>query len=89
MLLVKQLISEGKARFFETLEDDLRNNSKRFWSFFKLKTKDSSVPAKVSMGVGGSDPTSVQPASCPRDIVELFNVYFSSVLNSTTIQLTQ
>ncbi|CAB4027594.1 Hypothetical predicted protein [Paramuricea clavata] len=33
------------------------------------------------MGVGGSDPTSVQSASCPRDIVELFNVYFSSVLN--------
>ncbi|CAB4036479.1 Hypothetical predicted protein, partial [Paramuricea clavata] len=33
------------------------------------------------MGVGGSDPTSIQSASCPRDIVELFNVYFSSVLN--------
>ena len=78
---VKQLISEGKARFFETLENDLRNNSKRFWSLFKLKTKDSCVPGKVSMGVGGSDPTSVQSASCPGDIVELFNVYFSSVLN--------
>ena len=33
------------------------------------------------MGIGGSDPTSVQSGSCPRDIVELFHVYFSSVLN--------
>jgi hypothetical protein len=69
------------ARFFETLEEDLHNNSKSFWSLFKPKTKDSSVPRRVSMGVGGSDPTSVQSVSCPRDIVEFFNVYFSSVLN--------
>ena len=79
---VKHLISNSRARFFETLNEDLPNNNKRFWSLFNLKTKDSSVPEKVSMKVSGLEPASVHSASCPRDVAEIFNVYFSSVLNN-------
>jgi hypothetical protein len=34
------------------------------------------------MGASESDTASVRSASCPRDIAELFNDYFTSVLNS-------
>jgi hypothetical protein len=34
------------------------------------------------MGASESDTASVRLASCPRDIAELFNDYFTSVLNS-------
>ncbi|CAB4040859.1 Hypothetical predicted protein, partial [Paramuricea clavata] len=78
---VKQLISNGRAHFFETLDVDIQNNPKRFWSLFKLNSRDSSVPRIVSMGASESDTASVRSASCPRDIAELFNDYFTSVLN--------
>ena len=59
---VKHLILDSRDRFFETLNEDLPNNNKRFWSLFKLKTQTL--------------------ASCPCDVAEIFNVYFSSVLNN-------
>ena len=44
---VKRTISESRARYFETLEQDIQSNSKRFWSAFKLSDKAScSVPHK-------------------------------------------
>jgi hypothetical protein len=52
---VKQLISNGRAHFFETIDADIQNNPKRFWSLFKLKSRDSSVPRIVSMGASESD----------------------------------
>ena len=34
------------------------------------------------MKVSGLEPASVHSASCPRDVAEVFNVYFSFVLNN-------
>ena len=79
---VKHLVSHYRAHFFETLDVDLHNNPKRFWSLFTLKTNDSTVPGNVSMGASKSDMAPIRSASCPRDIAELFNDYFASVLNS-------
>ena len=74
---VKQLVNESRTHFFETIDVDLRNNPKRFWSVFKLRSKSSSVPEIVSMR-SGSD--AVYSASCPADIAELFNNYFTSIV---------
>ena len=40
---VKRMISETRARYFESLEHDIQSNPKRFWSAFKLSDKASSV----------------------------------------------
>ena len=79
---VKQLVSYYRAHFFQSLDADLHTNPKRFWSLFKLKTKDSTVPGNVSLGASESDSAPVRSASCPRDIAEVFNDYFASVLNT-------
>ena len=83
---VKHLVSHYRAHFFETLDVNLHNNPKRFWSLFKLKTKDSTVPGNVSIGASKSDSAPIRSAFCPRDIAELFNDYFASVLNSNDDQ---
>ena len=64
----------NKFKVYENINDDLRNNLKRFWSIFKLKNKSSSVPETVYMG---SDSSADFSASCPGDVAELFNKYFS------------
>lgn len=78
---VKQIVSCYRAHFFQTLDADLYTNLKRFWSLFKLKTKDSTVPGNVSLA-SESDLAPVRSASCPRDTAEVFNDYFASVLNT-------
>ena len=79
---VKQLVSYNRAHFFQSLDADLHTNPKRFWSLFKLKTKDSTVPGNVSLGASESDSAPVRSASCPQDIAKVFNDYFASVLNT-------
>ena len=69
---MKQLVNESRAHFFETIDVDLRNNPKRFWSVFKLKSKSSSVPEIVSMR-SGSDAVY---------IAELFSKYFTSIISA-------
>ena len=49
---VKQPVNESRTHFFETIDVDLCNNPKRFWSVFKLKSKSSSVPEIVSIRSG-------------------------------------
>ena len=75
----KHLVSHYRAHFFETLDVDLHNNPKRFWSLLKLKTKDSTVPRNVPMEASESATCSL--SVLPRDIAELFTDYFASVLN--------
>ena len=47
--MVKRMISDSRARFFESLEQDIKANPKRFWSVFKLGNKASSVPEQMSV----------------------------------------
>ena len=80
---MKQLISENRCHYFETLGEDLSSNPKHFWSLFKIKSKNCSMPGNVSLG---SDSNSTLTASCPNDIVELFNDYFASVSVSNDVK---
>ena len=79
---MKRLVWYYRAHFFQSIDADLHTNPKRFWSLFKLKKKDSTVPGNVSLGGSESDSAPVRSASCPRDIAEVFNDYFASVLNT-------
>ena len=47
--MVKRMISDSRARFFESLEQDIKANPKRFWSIFKLGNKVSSIPEQMSV----------------------------------------
>ena len=73
---VNYLVSDSRARFLDTFNENLSDKTKRFWLLFKLEIKDSSVPEKVSMKVIGSDAVSVHSKSCPRDVAEIFNDTF-------------
>ena len=77
---VKHLMAESRSRFFEDIGEDLHHNPKRFWSVFKIKSKHASIPDSVTMGCAGSDSAPARSASCPREIAELFNDYFSSIV---------
>ena len=79
---VKRLVSEGRSQFFDTISEALHTNPKRFWSVFKQRKKHASVPGKIVIGSSGTtDPT--RSACCPRDITELFNDYFSSIVSGS------
>ena len=81
----KHLIRESRANYFESL--DIRSQPKRFWSIFKLTNKSSNFPDVMSLGSVNADGRSEQPttASTPKEISQLFNHYFASVLSPSTI----
>ena len=86
---VKHMIRESRTRFFELLEQDIRENPKRFWSIFKLSDKVRSVPEQMSTPSNSKDTaTRVAPdrkvVSSSVDIAEAFNQHFTSVFSSDT-----
>ena len=61
----------------------LFNNPKRFWSVFKINSKRASVLGTITVGSNGLNPDSARWGSCPRDIAELFNNYFTSIVSGS------
>ena len=87
--MVKRMISDSRARFFESLEQDIKANPKRFWSIFKLGNKASSVPEQMSVPSSSKNTatgvTSVRKVvSSSVDIAEAFNQHFASVFSGDT-----
>ena len=86
---VKHMIRESRTRFFESLEQDITENPKRFWSIFKLSDKVKSVLQQMSLPSNKQDTaTGVAPdrivVSSSVDIAEAFNQHFTSVFSSDT-----
>ena len=79
---VKDMVKESRTKFFKSLDSDLRNNPKRFWSVFKLRSKETNFPDTISMGVGEGVSTPTRTASTPADIASMFNDYFTSVFSA-------
>ena len=52
------------------------NNPKRFWSYFKFKSKSSNVPGKVSIKIIETERTYFEGKT---DIINAFNKYFASI----------
>ena len=78
---MKRLITESRCQFFENIIESLFNNPKRFCSGFKINSKRAIIPGTITIGSNGLDPDSARSASYPRDIAELFNDYFTSIVS--------
>lgn len=83
---VKHMIRNSREEFFGSLEADLHNNPKRFWSISKTKSKSRSIPDRITMEriISTNDQVTHDealrcPADTPLDIANLFNTYFASV----------
>ena len=85
---VKRTISESRARYFESLEQDIQSNPKRFWSAFKLSDKAScSVPQQVSIPSTIKDTVTGKPVrelvSSPVEIASTITLHpYSPVIHS-------
>ena len=63
-------------RFIADLSDILKENPKRFWSYFRSKTKTKCLPSKICyQGVKTTNPNGM---AC------MFNKYFEYVSNNKT-----
>ena len=82
---VKKMISASRTDFFNSLDADLSSNPKRFWSVFKLKSKNSRFPGIMSIGQrDGEGNQQARLATTPSSIASIFNDYFSSVFVPST-----
>ena len=52
---VKKILRDGRLKYMNKICTDRDYNLKRFWSFFKTKSKISNIPAKVSTKVNESE----------------------------------
>lgn len=65
---------EKYAEYIENVEKSVSSNSKRFWSFVRSRSKTENIPPSVNFDDKTADPD--------RDIAELFNTFFQSVLTT-------
>ena len=68
---LKIMLREERHNFMYDLALSLKNNAKRFWTFFQRKTKTKSLPETIIH--------ESQECSSPRKKANLFNKYFQSV----------
>ena len=66
----KALINRKLKEYHTSLGDSLKVNPKRFWSYFRHKTKSNSIPANVTYGG--------RQISSGVEMAEAFNKYFYS-----------
>ena len=81
------MLRNSRDELLGSVESDLKTNLKRFLSILKLNSKSHAIPDRVSTPISAStfaDPGNRTPlrssAENPREIANLFNSYFASVL---------
>jgi hypothetical protein len=73
---IKKMLREVvQSTSLNSICNDHRNNPKRFWSLFKLKTNLAMFPRKSQWGLRKYSET-------PADIATLFNNYFTSIFTN-------
>lgn len=76
----KSAIKAKYNMYIRSLGDQCKNNPKRFWSFFRAKTKTKNVPGVIKSDTGDiSDPVSK---------ANVFNDFFYSVFNAKSSTFT-
>ena len=76
---VKALINVKLKDYHNSLGDYLKDNPKRFWSYFRHKTKSNSIPANVVYN---------EATYCsPKDKAEAFNKFFHSTFTHDPVDL--
>lgn len=76
---IKLRLRESHDAFFDSMELNLKSNSKRFRPVLKVKFKQKNVPDTVTMAT--KDTARVQTFT-PTHVADLFNEYFTSVFTS-------
>jgi hypothetical protein len=84
------MLRESRLDYINSICASLEHNPKRFWSFFKIKSKVSNIPLKVSVKYGENQNQRTY-SNNNVDIANTFNEYFASIFthdhdnNSSTI----
>ena len=76
---IKHMLRDSRAEYLNKICANRHNNPKRFWSFFKLKSKVSNIPGKVSVKLNDSERIN---ADTNIGIAHMFNEYFASNFNT-------
>jgi hypothetical protein len=85
---VKHILRESREKLFSSLESDIKNNPKRFWSLLEETSKSRSIPDLISMATAtgaATNSVTLHPrttADSSAGIANLFNSYFASVFTS-------
>ena len=76
---IKHMLRDSRVEYLNKICANRYNNPKRFWSFFKLKSKVSNIPGKVSVKLNDSERIN---ADTNIGIANMFNEYFASNFNT-------
>lgn len=68
---LKSLINNKYKQYLKSLHDDITDNPKRFWSFFRSKNRSKTLPAELKLDQS--------TATDAHDKAEMFNRFFHSV----------
>ena len=84
--LIKQLIQESRSSYFDKVGSEIHTNPKRVWSLIKAFTKSSNrnILNSVTLHANTTDKVTLT-ANKPQDIADLFNIYFHSVQNPSSM----
>ncbi|CAB4037892.1 Hypothetical predicted protein [Paramuricea clavata] len=76
---IKRMLRDSRLEYMNKICANRDHNPKRFWSFFKTRSKVSNIPGKVSTKVNDSER---KHANSNTDIANMFNEYFVSIFSS-------
>ena len=84
---IKRVFRESRKEYINSICTSREHNPKRFWSFFKLKSKVSHIPGKVSRQLNEGEGKRRSYAENSIDIANAFNEYFASIFTQDTDNL--
>ena len=84
---IKRMLRESRKEYINSICTSREHNPKRFWSFFKLKSKVSHIPGKVSRQLNEGEGKRRSYVENSIDIANTFNEYFASIFTQETDNL--
>ena len=70
---IKRMLRESRKEYINSICTSREHNPKRFWSFFKLKSKVSHIPGKVPKQLNEGEGKRISYAENSIDIANAFN----------------
>ena len=75
---IKRMLRESRLEYINSTCASREHNPKRFWSFFKIKSKVSNIPLEVSIKAGKNEYERAY-AKNNAEVANTFNEYFASI----------
>ena len=73
---IKRMLRDSRLEYMNRICTSKESNTKRFWSYFKLKSKVSNIPDKVPIKINETERIIVDGNT---DIANAVNKYFASI----------